>query len=84
MAFVKGSGISLEPFDGRGDFTLWQQWVKSLLPREGTIKGLKMKTCRTRKTADNQWVTLKEKDKPKTMPTEEWEDLKDMATSTIL
>jgi len=33
---------------------------------------------------DDEWVTLRKKDKPEKMSTEEWEDLKDMATSTIL
>ena len=31
---VKGSNISIESFDGGGDFTLCQQLVKSLLTRE--------------------------------------------------
>jgi len=33
---------------------------------------------------DNEWVTLREKDKPKKTMTEAGEDLKDVATSTIL
>jgi len=84
MALVKGSSISIGPFDGRGDLTLWQQQVKSFLTREGTIKTLKMKTCRTEKMTDDEWVALRGKNKPEKMSKEEWEDLKDMATSTIL
>ena len=33
---------------------------------------------------DDEWLTYREKDKPEKMLVEEWEDLKDMATSTIL
>ena len=84
MASIKGSSIFIEPFEGRGDFTLWQQRMKSLLTQEVTIKALKVKTRRTKKMTDDEWVTSKEKDKPKKMPTDEWEDLKDMETSTIL
>ena len=65
MASVKGSSISIEPFDGRGDFTLWQQRVKSLLTREGTIKALKVNTRRTEKMTDDEWMALREKDNPK-------------------
>jgi len=49
MALVKGSNISIEPCDGRGDFTLWQQWVKSL---------------QDQKLTDDEWVVLRAKDKP--------------------
>jgi hypothetical protein len=66
MASVKSSNISVESFDSRDDFTLWQQRVKCVLTREGTINALKVKTHKTEKMMD-----------------EEWEDLKDMATSTI-
>jgi len=31
MTSVKNSSISIEHFDGRGDFTLWQQQVEGLL-----------------------------------------------------
>jgi len=71
-------------FDGHADFTLRQQRVKSLLTREGTIKALKVKTRRTEKMRDDEWVTSREKDMLEKMSTKEWEDLKDMATSTIL
>ena len=71
MTSVKDSSISIEPFDGRDDFTLWQQRVKSLLALKGTIKALKVKTCRTKKMTDDQWETSREKDKPKKMSTEE-------------
>ena len=60
------------------------QRVKSLLTLEGTIKALKVKTRRIEKMTDDEWLTSREKDKPEKMLTEEWEDLKDMATSTIL
>jgi len=50
-----------------GDFTLWQQQVKSLLSREGTIKALKIKTYRIEKITDDEWVALREKDKPEKM-----------------
>jgi len=33
---------------------------------------------------DDEWLASRERDKPEKMSTEEWEDLKDMATSTIL
>jgi len=58
--------------------------VKRLMTREGTIKALKVKMCGTEKMTDDEWVALREKDKPEKMTTEEREDLKDMATSTIL
>ena len=64
MTLVKGSSISIEPFDGRSDFTLWKQRVKILLTREGTIKALKVKTRSTEEMTDDVWVALKEKDKP--------------------
>ena len=83
MASVKGSSLLNEPFNGRGDFTLWQQWVKSLLTQEGTIKALKVKTRRAEKMTNDEWMALREKDKPEKMSTEEREDLKDMETSKI-
>jgi len=33
---------------------------------------------------DDEWVIFREKDKPEKMPMEEWKDLIDMTTSTIL
>jgi len=33
---------------------------------------------------DDEWVVLRKKDKPEKMSNEEWGDLKDMTTSTIL
>jgi len=33
---------------------------------------------------NDEWVTSREKDKLEKMSTDEWEDLKDMTTSTIL
>ena len=54
MVLVKDSSISIEPFGGRGDFTLWRQRVKSVLTREGTMKALKVKTCTTQKMTDNE------------------------------
>ncbi|VFQ78488.1 unnamed protein product [Cuscuta campestris] len=83
MASVKSSNVSVEPFDGRGDFTLWQQRVKSVLTREGTIKALKVKVQRTEKMTDAEWAKHRKNDKPEKLSEEEWEDLKDMATSTI-
>ena len=71
-------------FNGHGDFTSWQQLVKHLLSREGTIRTLKVKTHRTEKMTDDEWVTLKEKDKSEKTSIEEWEDSKDMTISTIL
>ena len=73
----------IEPFDGYGDFTLLQQPVKVSLTREGTIKDLKVQTCRIEKMTDDEWVALTQKDKPEKMTTEEGEVLKDMATSKI-
>ena len=64
MVSVKCASISIEPFDGRGDFTSWQQRVKSLLTREGTSKALKVKSHRIAKMTDNEWVGLRKKDKP--------------------
>ena len=58
--------------------------MKSLLTRDGTIKALKVKTCKTQKMSDDECVALREKDKPEKMTTEEGEELKDMATCTIL
>lgn len=85
MGSVKVGNFSMEPFDGRGDFTMWQQRVKSVLTREGTIKALKVKSHRTVEMTDAEWVAHRLKnDKPEKMSIEEWEDLKDMATSTIL
>lgn len=84
MESVKRLSISIEPFNDRDDFTLWQQRVKILLTWEGTIKVLKMKTCRTKKMIDDEWVTVREKDKPGKMSKEKCEDLKDMATRIIL
>ncbi|VFQ97231.1 unnamed protein product [Cuscuta campestris] len=83
MASVKSSNVSVEPFDGRGDFTLWKQRVKSVLTREGTIKALKVKVQRTEKMTDAEWAKHRKNDKPEKLSEEEWEDLKDMATSTI-
>jgi hypothetical protein len=83
MTSVKSLNLSVEPFDGRGDFTLWQQRVKSILTREGTIKALKVKTRRTEIMTDTEWAGHRRKDKPEKLTDEEWEDLKDMATSTI-
>ncbi|VFQ95551.1 unnamed protein product [Cuscuta campestris] len=83
MASVKSSNVSVEPFDGRGDFTLWQQRVKSVLTREGTIKALKVKVQRTEKMTDAEWAKHRKNDKPEKLSEEEWEDLNDMATSTI-
>jgi len=51
----------IEPFGGCGNFALWQQRVKGLLTREGTIKALKVKTCRIEKMTDDEWVTLRKK-----------------------
>jgi len=52
---------------------------------EGTIKALKVKTYSTEKmTHDEYWVVLGKKDKLEKMSKEEWEDLKDMTTSTVL
>jgi len=67
MASVKALNISIEPFDCCDDFTLWQQRLKSLLTREGTIKSLKVKTRKTEKMTYDEWVTSREKDKPKKM-----------------
>ena len=39
--------------------------MKSLLTREGIIKAFKVKTRRTEKMIDDEWVALREKDKPK-------------------
>ncbi|VFQ77330.1 unnamed protein product [Cuscuta campestris] len=83
MASAKSSNVSVEPFDGRGDFTLWQQRVKSVLTREGTIKALKVKVQRTEKMTDAEWAKPRKNDKPEKLSEEEWEDLKDMETSTI-
>jgi len=58
--------------------------VKHLLTREGTSKGLKVKTCKTAKMMDHEWVTLREKEKPEKMTTEVGEDLKDTTMSTLL
>jgi len=33
MTSVKGLSTLIEPFDGRGDFNLWQQWVKKVCAR---------------------------------------------------
>jgi len=60
MALVKGSNISIEPFDGRGKFTLWKQRVKSLMTWEGTIKALKVKTRTAEKMTNDEWVTSRE------------------------
>jgi len=38
-----------------------------LLSREGTIKALKIKTYRIEKITDDEWVALREKDKPEKM-----------------
>ena len=57
---------------------------KSLRTQERTIKALKMKTRRTEKMTEDEWVPSKEKDKPEKMLTEDWEDLKDMTIGTIL
>ena len=43
-----------------------------------------MKTCRTEKMTDDEWVALREKDKPEKITTEEGEDLMSMAISTTL
>ncbi|VFQ72130.1 unnamed protein product [Cuscuta campestris] len=83
MASLKSLNVSVEPFDGRGDFTLWQQQVKSVLTREGTIKALKVKVQRTEKMTDAEWAKHRKNDKPEKLSEEECEDLKDMATSTI-
>jgi len=65
MASVKSSTIPIEPFDSHVDFTVWQQGMKRLLTREGTIKALKVKTRRTKKMTDDEWMALREKDNPK-------------------
>ncbi|VFR00763.1 unnamed protein product [Cuscuta campestris] len=83
MALVKSSNVSVKPFDGRGDFTLWQQRVKSVLTWEGTIKALKVKVQRTEKMTDAEWAKHRKNNKSEKLSEEEWEDLKDMATSTI-
>ncbi|VFQ60637.1 unnamed protein product [Cuscuta campestris] len=84
MASVKSSNVSVEPFDGRGDFTLWKQRVKSVLTREGTIKALKVKVQRTEKMTDAEWAKHRKNDKPEKLSEEEWEDLKDMAICLCL
>jgi len=71
MVSIKSLSISIESFDGRGDFTLCQQWVNSLLTREGTIKALKVKIRMTEKMVDDEWVELTEKDKPEKTSKEE-------------
>jgi len=43
-----------------------------------------MKTCRTEKITDDEWVALREKDKLEKILMEEMEDLEDMGRSTIL
>ena len=43
-----------------------------------------MKTCKTEKMTDDEWVVIREKGKPEKMTIQEGEDLKDMVTSTIL
>jgi len=84
MISTKNTSISIEPFDCCANFTLWQQWVKSLLTQEGTINTSKVKTYRTEKMMDDEWMALKEKGQLEKMRTEEGEDLKDIATSAIL
>ena len=84
MTSIKDLSILIEPFYGCGDFTLWQQRMKSLLTQERAIEALKVKTCRTERMTDDELVALREKDKPEKMSKEEGEDLKGMATSTIL
>jgi len=84
MTLLKDSSISIEPFDRRGDFTLWQQWLKSLLTRQETIMALKVKTRRTEKMTDDEWVALRDKGKLVMVTMKDGEDLKDMATRTIL
>jgi len=64
MMLVKDLSISIEPFDGHGDFTLWQQRVKSLLTREGRMKALKVKMGRMGKITDDEWVVLRQKEEP--------------------
>ncbi|VFQ74792.1 unnamed protein product [Cuscuta campestris] len=49
----------------------------------GTIKVLKVKVQRTEKMMDAEWAKHRKNDKPEKLSEEEWEDLKDMATSTI-
>ena len=58
--------------------------MKSLLTQEGTINALKVNTCRTEKITDDELAALREKDKAEKMRSDEGEDLKDMAASTIL
>ena len=48
------------------------------------MKALKLKARRIEKMMDDEWVALREKDRPEKMTTEEGEDLEDMATSAIL
>jgi len=57
---------------------------KTFADTERTIKALKLKTRRTENITHDEWVTSGEKDKLEKMSTEEWDDLKDMAISTIL
>jgi len=43
MPLAKETNFSIKPFDGRSNFTLWQQWVKCILIWEGIIKAMRSK-----------------------------------------
>lgn len=63
---VRVANFTVEQFNGMNDFTLWQQRVKNILTREGTVKALKKKS-----------------EMPENMSIDAWQDIRDLATSTI-
>ena len=58
---MSSTKYDVEKFCGKGNFSLWQRWMKDLLIQQGVHKSLLRKEKNPEKLKDEEWVEMDEK-----------------------
>ena len=58
---ISSSKYDVEKFCGKGNFSLWQRWMKDLLIQQGVHKALLGKEKKPETMKDVEWVEMDEK-----------------------